>query len=305
MSETDWPAATETYAMGVVHIRSRATGPMPSAPEFGEDGAWPPVATEWVPQRWELFESATNERTTVWAYELIKAYRSSASARKMDDFILTRDDLSEEFIHGAIQVRQRVPGILFDLEGHIQYQMPNGEPVRYRENMALVTSFARPPVKGAPAIELRRVVYAARWQRQDPVTQLPPGSTLEVTHSVTAGLTVERSQTLAKSLGLNIGENAPGIQARLSSQLNEEFGLRLDITTQEERARNLTLTNQNADHYRLFALWHVDQRITIDALDIPMREHPYFATWAPRGDIELVTADGPVITCAEKEIRHP
>ena|ERR1039457_238430 len=150
--------------------------------------------------------------------------------------------------------------------------------------------------------ELRRVVHAVRWQRQDPVIQLPPGSTLEVTHSVTTGLTVERSQMLAKSLGLSTGTNAAGVQARLSSQLNREFRLQLDIRAQEEKTRKLTVTNESAAHYRRFALWHVSHRITVDALDVPIHEEcstPCFATWVRRGDVEFVLGAHPFLTYTE------
>lgn len=44
--------------------------------------------------------------------------------------------------------------------------------------------------------ELRRLVHAARWKRQDPVIQLPPASAHEMTYSVITGLSIEHTQTL-------------------------------------------------------------------------------------------------------------
>jgi hypothetical protein len=135
------------------------------------------------------------------------------------------------------------------------------------------------------------------------VIKLAPGSTHEVTHSVTTGLTVERSQTLAKSLGLSAGPNLTGIQAKLSSQMNKEFGLKLDITAQEPESSKLTITNQSDEHYRLFALWHVDQRITVDALDLAVRaprpSGQVHATWTSRGTVDFMAAHDPFITYAE------
>jgi hypothetical protein len=153
-----------------------------------------------------------------------------------------------------------------------------------------------------PLHELRRLVYAARWQREDPVVQLPPGSTHEMTHTVTTGLSVERSQMLARSLGLSVGGDTAGLQAKLNSQLQEDFGFKLNISAQEERSTKLTLTNQSSDCYRLFALWHVDHRITVDALDMPVRRGisgGFRPTWAPRGNAQFVTTNEPFITFME------
>ena len=87
-----------------------------------------------------------------------------------------------------------------------------------------------------------------------------------MTHSVTTGLSVEHSQKLADSLGLSLGGNLLGIQATLSGQLQQEFGLKLDITSQEQHSTTLTLTNPSDTLCRVFALWHVDQRISVDVL---------------------------------------
>jgi hypothetical protein len=134
------------------------------------------------------------------------------------------------------------------------------------------------------------------------VVQLPPGSTHEVTHTVTTGLSVERSQMLANSLGLSIGGDTAGIQAKLNSQLQEDFGFKLNVSAQEERSTKLTLTNPSGDCYRLFALWHIDHRITVDALDMPVRRglsEGFRPTWAPRGNVQFVTTNEPFITFME------
>jgi len=107
---------------------------------------------------------------------------------------------------------------------------------------------------------------------------------------------------LAKSLGLAVGGETAGFQAKLDSQLQEEFGLKLNITAQEERSTKLTLTNQSNDCYRLFALWHVDYRITVHALDVPVQRglsEGFRPTWVSRGDINFVTTNEPFITFME------
>jgi len=112
-------------------------------------------------------------------------------------------------------------------------------------------------------------------------------------------MTVGRSQRLAKSLGLSTGTKVAGVQADLSSQLTREFRLELDIRAEEEKTRKLTITNQSAEHYRRFALWHVDHRITVDALGVPVpagRLMQCSATWTPREDVEFVLGDDPFLT---------
>jgi hypothetical protein len=49
-----------------------------------------------------------------------------------------------------------------------------------------------------------------------------------------------------------------GIQTRLSSQLQQQFALRVEISAEEKREVELTLANPSDDRYRLFAMWHVD-----------------------------------------------
>lgn len=43
---------------------------LPSAPEFGGDGSWPPVRTPWLALRWQLFEAESNEASTTQALHL-------------------------------------------------------------------------------------------------------------------------------------------------------------------------------------------------------------------------------------------
>ena len=122
-----------------------------------------------------------------------------------------------------------------------------------------------------------------------------------MTHSVTTGLSVEHSQKLADSLGLSLGGNLPGIQATLSKQLQQEFGLKLDITSQEQHSTTLTLTNPSDTLYRVFALWHVDQRISVDALTVSTGRHrsEHMPAWEPRGSPEFVVDSDPHLTYTE------
>jgi len=142
-------------------------------------------------------------------------------------------------------------------------------------------------------------------------------------HSLTTGLSVERSQELAGSLGLSLGANVTGVQAQLSSQLQQKFGFKLDITAQEEMSTKLTLTNQRNDRDRLFALWHIDHMVTVDALSVPVKRWQgglwsavvgrgdrvylgfscsgYQASWTRLGSAEFMTSNEPFITSFLKE----
>lgn len=204
---------------------------LPPPPEFNENGAWPPITTDWVVLEWELFESHECRPTTWIARELINAQQEFATNYPgvVPKSLPTESPLGDDFLYrqvfshssAAMTIARR--SVLIEWEFRIKAENDEDfvQPGRHQR------SGRRPALPEGK--ELRRVVHAARWRRQDPVVQLPPGSTHEVTHSVFTGLTAERCQALAESLGLSIGGDAVGIQARLSSELNQKFAFRLEI----------------------------------------------------------------------------
>ena len=161
--------------------------------------------------------------------------------------------------------------------------------------------------------ELRRVVHSVRWRRTDPVSQLPPGASDVMTDLVTTGLSTEYSQTLASSLGISIGSGLHGVaQANLSSQLQQQFGITLQITSQEQKSKELTVSNPSADRSRLFASWHVDNRIAVDFLTIGLQVFTgpspdsqavaHFTlrpNWTPLSNVEFTTKSAPHLTFTE------
>ncbi len=54
LAQAPWTTVSEML------IRSQEVGTLPSAPEFGDTGTWPPTATDWLPLRWELFSAETS-----------------------------------------------------------------------------------------------------------------------------------------------------------------------------------------------------------------------------------------------------
>jgi hypothetical protein len=314
-----------------VLIRNYGTGlTLPSAPEFGPDGAWPPLATDWVPLRWALFEADQSDFGALAAYALLKPGDPHSQYFVHTEFSLNHpvrwdDALREDFLHHTwfAGYPERMEAELMRSKGGRIFRMRVSEPLKDRKyprnltprTMGTVEAiFYQSHMTGLLDVdhELRRLVHSVRWWRKDPVTRLPPGSTHEMTHSVTTGLSVEHSRSLADSLGLNLGANAGGIQAKLSSQLQEQFGLTLDISAQEQRSTTLTVTNP-ADQSRLFALWHVDHCVTVDALTIFSNDREIWPggtllrlenirpAWAPRGGIEFAAESDPHITFADAQ----
>jgi hypothetical protein len=252
-----------TSIMVVVLIRDQKSGlTLPSAPEFGPNGLWPPAETEWLPLRWELFERKMPQLEALAAMYYFMVYRSNISEMDISEDAWLKDFCSKpSFPNSLIEVRFQKPHMMLLIT--CEKVLP--EP---RAAMSGIGT-ARPPLFGRTAelSDLRDVLLSAtqanglcqlmhsvRWRRKDPVTQLPPDATHEMTHTVTTGLSIEHSQTLAESLGLDLGGKA-GLQTKLSYKLQEQFGLKLNITATEETSTKLTLSNQSKNSYRLFALW--------------------------------------------------
>jgi hypothetical protein len=296
------PACYGGSTMGRTPLRRQETVlTLPSAPEFDEDGAWPPITTEWVPLEWELFESDGCTPATWVARELVNAQLVLAAEHPevVPKSLFTEDPLGDDYLYepvfsqssAAANITRRARFIEWALHIEIGNERALDRAGRWEG------TGRRPVLRDGK--ELRRVVHAARWQRQDPVVQLPPGSSHEVSHAVATGLTVQRCQTLADAVGLSIGGDATGIQARLSYGLRQELGFRVEITAQEERLKRLTLVNSSNIGSRRFALWHVDHRISIASLNIPVRRelsigmHP---AWMLQAELEFAMPGEPFVT---------
>jgi hypothetical protein len=282
---------------------------LPKAPEFEADGSWPPLATAWVVERIELFTTKYTDPGSAAACAVL-----NPNSLRRSDGGPTKDVLSGEFLYKELLGR-------FSDSEELWFARMSG----WREIKCI---YLCPPTKyfkaqpgsrvatlddncieafTPPFYELRRLVHSVRWRRSDPVTQLPPGATDELMYSITTGLSVERSRTLANSLGVSIGADAAHIQASLNHQVMEEFGLSIEITAQEQRSNKLTLPNSRPDRYGLFALWHVDHRIDVDALTVgdvpepkykaqPLRLSVITPAWEHRGSTEFAVGDQPHVT---------
>jgi hypothetical protein len=261
----------------------REVSRLSSAPEFDADGSWPPVSTPWLALRWELFEATPNEASTNKAIHYLNYFGLVVPEDE-------RDALSLGFLYGVVFGRQ--------IETNVVFKGRKGKPRFSYDGLF-------DPESGRYREEVRRMVHYARWARNDPVTQLPPDAVQEKSYSVSTGLSIERSQTLAKSLGVGAGATHRSIHATLTKQLEQQFGLKVEITEQEQRTATLTLANQSGG-YRLFALWRVEHLITVDALAaVPLapKTSALQRIWLPRASVEFVTNIDPVITYVDVNLQ--
>lgn len=112
--------------------------------------------------------------------------------------------------------------------------------------------------------EVREVVYSQAWGRDDPIVQLPPGATHEQSYSMTYGISETQTRELAQSLGLKLGK-----AGALTGELSSKFGIATTISEQRSVTDTVTLRNDGAQAYRLYARWFVRHEITIQRLEMP------------------------------------
>ena len=274
-------------------IRSQETGlHLPPAPEFGPNGTWPPEVTEWVPLNWQLFEVKNTSLRAAATYTALRLLWR----RKLNNPLSSADALQEKF--------------LSEFFARFPREITASDPSRagvvtVRQQLG---AFPNSEKCGVNSPELRRLVHSVRWRRKNPITKLPPGATHEMTYSLTTGLSVERSMILANSLGVTLGSATAGMQARLSSEMQQQFALKLNLTAEENKSETITVQNNSDNHYRLYASWHIENKISINALDagpfdIILSDEGPSTYWRLRGQVEFATESGPYITYAE-EVGH-
>jgi hypothetical protein len=203
-------------------------------PEFGRDGTPPPIASDPVEiARWDLdqtlFQVIENGLTMARLAERIGGDNDASTGRLLVGLaLLTPSHFQEKkAIKRLLQARGA---------SHLNWEEVGGWKLH-----ALYTHF---------------------WQREDPTTQLPPGTSTEITLSLRVGLSQEHVHEVATSLGVSgKGSNPLG----LSGQLSEKSAVKISLSTEKQVTRKVILTNPSHDMYRLFALWHVVHRLLLIA----------------------------------------
>jgi hypothetical protein len=155
-----------------VLIRSCDTGlALSPAPEFSSDGLWPPTETEWLPVRWELFEThaPATDFGSIVAHALVLAPDEPplpANAPILTENVLDEDFLYEEITHVSdVTVKTSVAGRNIEIIIKSERDWRSGRKNKLYHYSGSVTAARR---------EVRRLVHFLRWRRKDPVTQLPP-----------------------------------------------------------------------------------------------------------------------------------
>jgi len=106
-------------------------------------------------------------------------------------------------------------------------------------------------------------IYSQLWERDDPVTQLPPGASTEVSVALKLGLTEERAQEVTVSLGIKVGKSA---LTSLSKDLSTKSNYKVSLTAEKQVTKRQTLTNTRDGFYRRVAIWYVVNRLAAMAI---------------------------------------
>jgi len=122
---------------------------------------------------------------------------------------------------------------------------------------------------------------------------------------------------------MSLAGGALGVHAGLTAQLQQQLGFKASIDAEKQHSVKLTLSNKSEYNYRLYALWHVENRIAVDTLSLSLNsakaadtlqslfldaqfkltEHPRLlgsrSIWTSVQNVEFRTDSGPHITYAD------
>jgi hypothetical protein len=92
------------------------------------------------------------------------------------------------------------------------------------------------------------------WVREDPPTQLSPGTSSEVELSYRVGLTRSQALEVANAIGLSVGI---GDHLTLTGQSSAKSTVAMTFAIDRTVTRRIKLSNPMDGSYRLIALWHI------------------------------------------------
>jgi hypothetical protein len=138
---------------------------------------------------------------------------------------------------------------------------------------------------------LRRVQYCAYWEREDPVTQLAPGSSTKVTRKITVGLSTTAAAELSSSLGVDSGTTSV---VKLNATMQRKFSESVTICEQSEVTKELALINDKTETYRLYAIWHPVREVRVERLvleaTLPTWAFVQKTSYVPQGVVSTTSA---------------
>ncbi len=225
-------------------------------PEFGKDGSSPP---------------ATSAPINIANWTVNKSVRRFLRPQAGDDVgwqvgtlpWWSRNSLAVSVVFTAAGLMQGATDLLKNLTASKASQEEKEEEAAVSR---MITEIQR-QIKGTDLDQVtvsQWQVYAVHehfWRREDPVTQLPPGGSSEITMSLRIGVSEECATEVARSLGMT--GTAPYVS--ISAQLSNKGSTKIIISREKEVTRKITLTNPREDTYRRLAIWHVVNRLSIVA----------------------------------------
>jgi hypothetical protein len=160
--------------------------------------------------------------------------------------------------------------------------------------------------------QIRRIQVYKYWARDEPISRLAPGTSSSKTVEVSVGISRQTSRELAVQLGVH-----DLTFMRLTSQVSTRVAESITMTKQRKVAYTLTLDNTaNSDRYRLFAIWHIENMVKVDAVPATLSESwispfstsstptptgghlPAKIAWEPLSATRFASSEAAVVTSA-------
>jgi hypothetical protein len=202
-----------------------------SPPEFGEDGSYPPIKSDTIFIGQRDLDMSMSE----WWSRVHPISFGSTRVRDMANTLT-------------------IVGPIFTLANYVR-----------KKNLAIENMLQRSGVSNCTPLEVYdwsvHALYHCFWQREDPVTQLPPGSSSEVSLSLRVGVSEER----AREIGMSLGRKGDPARAAIEFQVSGKRTARLSLAAEKGVLRKHHLSNTATNKYRRLAIWHLIQQITVIA----------------------------------------
>lgn len=154
--------------------------------------------------------------------------------------------------------------------------------------MLLAIGRYRPGLLGLPSggVELVRTRSYGFWEREGPLTWVPPNGSTTLTITTSVGLSETSQREINARLGVRLDLDIAQREGSLSAGLGYSRARSETVITQEAVARSMTLRNDKHDQEVPFAIWRMKRRRVIDKLVLAEDE----LEWQEVGDDEYFTS---------------
>lgn len=281
-----------------------------SVPEFGGDGTDPPIRSQSTTVSQEFFTRTVDRGPThVDPLRLImRVVEPAPEFEEAREWIRQNLSSRDRPSHGELPTTALALGLGAGVVGGVAGTVlacaggpigfvvgaaAYGAQIMRRERMERKLIFGGEPA-GKRILELRRFRYSKRWLRDEPVSQLAPGTKVTKASKVTLGLSSAATRGLATSMGL-VGIGTAHLNAQLSGHLSQT----VTLGEQREVTETLSLENYQSGHYRRVAVWHVEDEIRVEALDATGDR----LFWKTRAIATFTSSKVPVLTSIEIPMR--